>query len=375
MVLMQPDSPIVAAYNSAPRISCQIVSPSTADDLKSHRENVRVHREVDAGVVLIWQEGKSDHLAIWRFGELPKFPDPRCPRSQTQNNLTGLKITDEYRVSHAFRCVLKGYNRNVHWDYLTLSNVGTKLLKGFKPFFNVVVVRGLWKEKYCQILSFAPPRKHTYKDKVELKTILSTFLPAPIHLLTIMMRLLIYACATIPRVHCASQSDLEPTCSPLGNTAFWHIYAKGLRRVCRPQVLPLLTPVDDNVYADLLMCFSPSYRSGSDVKKLPFGHLSKILKDFPSSLQIFASCTMADTITDSALTPQPRVPHTHTLPTIIQLLKSLSLPNILQKNKNIEADNNARSAKTLNHTLDPAGHPELGSEVTSLITIDPKDLA
>ncbi|EDR15531.1 uncharacterized protein LACBIDRAFT_321435 [Laccaria bicolor S238N-H82] len=84
---------------------------------------------------------------------------------------------------------------------------------------------------------------------------------------------------------------------------------------------------------------------------------------------------MVDTITDSTLTPQPRVPRTHTLPTIIQLLKNLSLPNILQKNKNIEADNDARSAKTLNHALDPAGHPELGSEVASLITIDPEDLA
>ena len=60
---------------------------------------------------------------------------------------------------------------------------------------------------------------------------------------------------------------------------------------------------------------------------------------------------------------------------IIQLLKNLSLPNILQKNKKIEAENDARSAKTLNNALDPVAHPEPGSEVASLITIDPEDLA
>ena len=84
---------------------------------------------------------------------------------------------------------------------------------------------------------------------------------------------------------------------------------------------------------------------------------------------------MTDTMTDSTVTPQPRIPHTHTSPAIIQLLKSISLPNILQKNKKIEADNNARSAKTLNNALDPEGHPQPGSEATSLITNDPNDLA
>jgi len=84
---------------------------------------------------------------------------------------------------------------------------------------------------------------------------------------------------------------------------------------------------------------------------------------------------MTDTMTNSTVTPQPRAPHTHTSPGIIQLLKSLSLPNILQRNKKIEADNDARSTKTLNNALDPAGHPQLGSEVASLITVDPEDLA
>ncbi|EDR00156.1 uncharacterized protein LACBIDRAFT_334387 [Laccaria bicolor S238N-H82] len=84
---------------------------------------------------------------------------------------------------------------------------------------------------------------------------------------------------------------------------------------------------------------------------------------------------MADTLTDSTLTPQPCIPCTHTSPTIIQLFKNLSLPNILQKNKKIEGDNNTRSAKTLNHALDPAHHLQPGSEAASLITIDPEDLA
>ncbi|EDR08774.1 uncharacterized protein LACBIDRAFT_327093 [Laccaria bicolor S238N-H82] len=72
---------------------------------------------------------------------------------------------------------------------------------------------------------------------------------------------------------------------------------------------------------------------------------------------------------------QPRIPRTHTSPAIIQLLKNLSLTNILQRNKTIEAENDARSAKTLNNALDPAAHPQPGSEVASLITIDPEDLA
>jgi hypothetical protein len=57
------------------------------------------------------------------------------------------------------------------------------------------------------------------------------------------------------------------------------------------------------------------------------------------------------------------------------LLKNLSLPNILQKNKGIEAKNDARSAKTLNNALDPVAHPQPRSDVASLITIDPEDLA
>ena len=84
---------------------------------------------------------------------------------------------------------------------------------------------------------------------------------------------------------------------------------------------------------------------------------------------------MTDTLTETTDNVQPRVPRTHTSPAIIQLLKNLSLPNILQRNKKIEAENDARSAKTLNNALDPTAHSQPGSEVASLITIDPEDLA
>jgi len=111
------------------------------------------------------------------------------------------------------------------------------------------------------------------------------------------------------------------------------------------------------------------------MKKLPIGHLPNFWMFFWSSLQNFASSAMTNTMTDITNTPQPCVPCTHTSPAIIQLLKSLLLPNILQKNKKIEAENDARSAKTLNNALDLAGHPQPGSEVALLITIDPEDLA
>jgi len=78
--------------------------------------------------------------------------------------------------------------------------------------------------------------------------------------------------------------------------------------------------------------------------------------------------------TQNLLNLQPCALWTHTSPAIIQLLKNLSLPNILQKNKGIEAENDARSAKTLNNALDLVAHPQPGSEAASLITIDPEDL-
>ncbi|KAF8197406.1 hypothetical protein BJ912DRAFT_875146, partial [Pholiota molesta] len=75
------------------------------------------------------------------------------------------------------------------------------------------------------------------------------------------------------------------------------------------------------------------------------------------------------------LVPPPRARRTHSTAVIINLLKSLPLISALQRNKEIEAQNTARSLKTLNHHIDPVVHPEAGSETASLITIDPEDQA
>ncbi|KIK01376.1 hypothetical protein K443DRAFT_98816 [Laccaria amethystina LaAM-08-1] len=70
-----------------------------------------------------------------------------------------------------------------------------------------------------------------------------------------------------------------------------------------------------------------------------------------------------------APTPQ-RLRRTHSSPTVIEMLKKLSLASILQKNKKIETANDERSLKTMAHVEDPAGHPQPGSETASLVTID-----
>jgi hypothetical protein len=70
-----------------------------------------------------------------------------------------------------------------------------------------------------------------------------------------------------------------------------------------------------------------------------------------------------------------RQPRTHTSPTVINMLKNLSLASILQKNKKIEAENDARALKSLEHEQDPIAHPAPGSEAASLITIDAGNLA
>ncbi|KAF8805786.1 hypothetical protein BYT27DRAFT_7103707, partial [Phlegmacium glaucopus] len=70
----------------------------------------------------------------------------------------------------------------------------------------------------------------------------------------------------------------------------------------------------------------------------------------------------------------PRVHRTHSSPTVIQMLKSLSLASVLQKNKKIEAENDARALKTLAHEEDPIANPQPGSETASLITIEFENL-
>ena len=56
------------------------------------------------------------------------------------------------------------------------------------------------------------------------------------------------------------------------------------------------------------------------------------------------------------------------------MLKKLSLSARLQQNQKIEAENEARSFKTLDHIHNPTAHPDPGSEMASMITIDEEDL-
>ena len=74
-------------------------------------------------------------------------------------------------------------------------------------------------------------------------------------------------------------------------------------------------------------------------------------------------------IMEDAPTPQ-RLRRTHSSPTVIEMLKKLSLASILRKNKKIETANDERSLKTMAHVEDPEGHPQPGSETASLVTID-----
>ena len=73
------------------------------------------------------------------------------------------------------------------------------------------------------------------------------------------------------------------------------------------------------------------------------------------------------------LASPPRTRRTHCNPTIIPKLEGLPLFNRLQKNKEIETENLARSFRDLNHSMDPAKYPDPGSEQASLITIETAD--
>jgi len=70
----------------------------------------------------------------------------------------------------------------------------------------------------------------------------------------------------------------------------------------------------------------------------------------------------------------PRVPRTHINPDVIQLLKELPLYGKLKKNKQLEADNIARTMRKVNHRLDPETYPIDASDFASLVTIDEADL-
>jgi len=72
--------------------------------------------------------------------------------------------------------------------------------------------------------------------------------------------------------------------------------------------------------------------------------------------------------------PPPRVPRTHINPDVIQLLKEMPLYGKLEKNKQLEADNIARTMRKINHRLNPEAYPVDASDFASLITIDDADL-
>jgi hypothetical protein len=74
-----------------------------------------------------------------------------------------------------------------------------------------------------------------------------------------------------------------------------------------------------------------------------------------------------------ALRPVP-VRKTHISKAISAILKSLTLPARLKRNKEIEDQNEARSLQTLRHTQDPVAYPDPGSESASFISIEPFEL-
>jgi hypothetical protein len=72
--------------------------------------------------------------------------------------------------------------------------------------------------------------------------------------------------------------------------------------------------------------------------------------------------------------PVPAVRRTHKDDYISSLLSKLSLRDKLSKNKEIEDQNKNRELRKYNHHMDPAAHPETGSENASFITIDEADV-
>jgi len=71
--------------------------------------------------------------------------------------------------------------------------------------------------------------------------------------------------------------------------------------------------------------------------------------------------------------PAARARRTHISDAIIKALKELPLSLKLERNKQIEVENLARSRQTLEFMYDPAAHPQAGSEQASMITIDSAD--
>ena len=74
------------------------------------------------------------------------------------------------------------------------------------------------------------------------------------------------------------------------------------------------------------------------------------------------------------LQPQPCAHRTHKDDFILSTLSKLSLREKLSKNKEIKDQNKVRELRNYNHHMDPAAHPEPGSETASFISIDEADV-
>jgi len=72
--------------------------------------------------------------------------------------------------------------------------------------------------------------------------------------------------------------------------------------------------------------------------------------------------------------PPVRTRKTHVSEAISTILKSLTLPARLKRNKEIEDQNEARAFQTLLHTQDPVAYPDPGSETASFISLEPSEL-
>ena len=70
---------------------------------------------------------------------------------------------------------------------------------------------------------------------------------------------------------------------------------------------------------------------------------------------------------------QTRAHRTH-LPCLLDILKSFSLADKLEKNKEIEKQNAAHLRKTFDNAIDPQTHTQPSSPAASLITLTSQDL-
>ena len=142
------------------------------------------------------------------------------------------------------------------------------------------------------------------------------------------------------------------------------------------------------IYIFALGIFSPHcFRSCSDAVKNHFRPSENFFNKafYTNSLPLFISShkmvqeNLVDAPVDDVNLPVDPPPflcqcRTHTSLAVIKMLKTLSLASVLQMNKKMEAKNDARALRTLEHEQDPVAHPVASSEMASLITIEAENL-